>query len=130
MMNQEEINRLIRKQDSEQLRALLLREQNENGPSNDLSLLLSLTGLDKLERQHGKRGIISRFSDMESLLREHRKLRSLVRKAEWMEEFPLRKALEEAEASGVSVYELGFAVNTCCVEKEAVWRKIRNVWNE
>lgn len=129
-MNKEEVNRLIRKQDSEQLRALLLREQNENGPSNDLSLLFSLTDLDKLERQHGKRGIISRFSDMDSLLREHRKIRSLVRKAEWMEEFPLRKALEEAETSGVSVYELGFAVNACCVEKEAVWRKIRNAWNE
>ena len=130
MKIRDEVNVLIRKQDTEGLRVLLLKEMNENGPANDLFLLLALTGLDELERQHNKNGILSRFSDMESLLREHRKLRSLIRKAEWMEEFPLKKALEEAEASGVSVYELGFAVNACCVEKEAVWRRIRNVWKE
>ena len=126
----EEVNELIRKQDAEGLRALLLKEQNKNGISNDLFLLLALTGVHERERQHGKNGIFSRYTDMDRLLREHRKLRSIVRKAEWMEEFPLRKALEEAEETGVSVYELGWAVNACCVEKEAVWEKIRNVRKE
>lgn len=93
---------------------------------SDFALLFALTGVHELEVKNGRKSLFERRCEMDPLIADHYALRRALRHLEWTDNCPAEEILSMMAEKGFSAYEVGWEVNACCVDKEKVWRMIRN----
>ena len=120
------VNAYITAGDIAGLRSFLTVIRTEPWFNTDFVLLFALTGLHELELKNGRTSLFGRYRQMERLLEDHYALRRALRRLEWMDDCPAEDIIEMMADKGFSAYEIGWEINACCVDKEKIWRMIRN----
>ena len=121
-----QINGYIKNGEIKVLRGFLTSVRGEEWFDNNLRLLFCLTGVHDLELRYGYAGLFSRYEDMSDVLSDHLALRSMVRKLEWWEEDTAEELRQMMTEKSISRIETSWAIEVCCVDREAVRRRIRD----
>lgn len=114
---------ITQKQISE-LEQLLAEQKDIIVHDNDLAHLYYLVGVYKQECQNKKPALFAGEKSMGQILLEFYTLRSMVRKLEWWPEYDREEIYRYMEMTGISAYELRWAVDSVCVDKRKVWSKL------
>lgn len=91
---------------------------------NDLAHLYYLVCVYKQECNSGKTVLFARGKSMDEILSEFYELRRSVRKLEWWPEYDREEIYRYMEKTGISVYELKWAVDSVCTDKKQVWNRL------
>lgn len=124
------VNAYIAGSDIAGLQSFLVDIRAEPCFDSDFALLFALTRLHELEMKNGRKGLFERYQQMDHAVADHYALRRSLRRLEWTEDTPAEEILVLMQEKGFSAYEVGWEVNACCVDKEKVWRMIRNAGKE
>ena len=89
---------------------------------NDLATLYYMAGIWEKESQKGKVTVYKRT--IQETVEPFYELQRRVRRLEWWDDYEKQEIFNYMMEQELSVYELQRAVETACVDKKKVWRRL------
>ena len=114
------INQLLQNGELQKVQEVLEKNKKIAAQDNDLANLYYLSAVCNKERAEGE--VMAYKSTVKETLDAFYELQNRLRRLEWWEDYDREEVYTLMEEYELSVYELQWAVETACVDKEKMWR--------